>query len=318
MKVLLSLQQIAQRTVEILQGNERDLDRSSSQLSYEHVCSAINSSYGTLSEKGKECERFELLTYQNATLNTTTRLLDIYWPGRRGNIMALTERAEQETTPTFAERWAEYHRVRDGEYVSPVRYRIVSGRIYVLEGAGGEYYRLWYFRQPTSLFQGTATAGTATTITVPTATYGYRDPMDDAYNGEIIRIVSGTGVGQQARVTDYNGTTGVFTCESVDSDSDPFAVTPSTDSVISIQPWFPDQYTETLAYLAAMQFKKIAISGAIAPEAIAKNAQFMAWAESDDLVTSDKVVNRGGVKTGMIGNRFGNSSSYGLPDLWTR
>ena len=142
--------------------------------------------------------------------------------------------------------------------------------------------------------------------------------MDDAYNGEILRIVSGTGAGQQARVTDYNGTTGVFTCESVDSDSDPFSVTPSTDSVVSIQPWFPDQYTEAMSYLAAMQFKKISIAAAIAPEAFAKNAQFMNWAESDDLVTSDRVINRSSVKTGMIGNRFGNSTTYGVPDLWTR
>lgn len=69
--------------------------------------------------------------------------------------------------------------------------------------------------------RGTATAGGASTITLPAT----RVQVDDWYNGLTIRILSGTGSGQTALVSDYVGATGVITI------SAPWATPPDATSV---------------------------------------------------------------------------------------
>ena len=56
----------------------------------------------------------------------------------------------------------------------------------------------------TNIHTGTATAGTSTTIALD----GSASSSDDAYNGYVILISSGTGVGQVRTITDYDATGG--------------------------------------------------------------------------------------------------------------
>ncbi|AZV57913.1 hypothetical protein [Clostridium sp. AWRP] len=71
---------------------------------------------------------------------------------------------------------------------------------------------------------GTAQAGGANTITLP-STFS---TTDDAYNGLVISVDSGTGAGQQKTITDYVGSTKVAT---VDSN---WTIEPDNTSVITI------------------------------------------------------------------------------------
>ena len=59
-----------------------------------------------------------------------------------------------------------------------------------------------------TLVAGTASAAGATSLTDSTLVGLY---PDDYFNGEVIKIVSDTGIGGYATVTDYTGATGVFT-----------------------------------------------------------------------------------------------------------
>jgi len=56
---------------------------------------------------------------------------------------------------------------------------------------------------------GTAQAGAASTITLAAGA----SASDDYYNGWLVTISGGTGAGQSNKITDYNGTTKVATCE---------------------------------------------------------------------------------------------------------
>lgn len=77
--------------------------------------------------------------------------------------------------------------------------------------------------------EGLAQAGTSTTITLNTLA----SSQDDAYNGQIIFIRSGTGEDQVGLVTDYDGTTKIATVH------DDWAVTPDSTSGYVMLP-YPD------------------------------------------------------------------------------
>lgn len=80
--------------------------------------------------------------------------------------------------------------------------------------------RNWH-RQPGSFgqnlqprFIGAASAGAAGTVTLGTASVGeLASEVDDEYNGLVVLIVAGTGVGQQRGITDYVGSTQVVTVD---------------------------------------------------------------------------------------------------------
>ncbi|KKM16492.1 hypothetical protein LCGC14_1685270 [marine sediment metagenome] len=69
---------------------------------------------------------------------------------------------------------------------------------------------------------GTATGGSATTLE-DTALDG--DYADDYYNGLILEIDGGTGIGETALITDYAGTTAVFTFAALSGGSTPDTTT---------------------------------------------------------------------------------------------
>lgn len=85
---------------------------------------------------------------------------------------------------------------------------------------------------------GTATAGTATTITLP-STFS---AVDDAYNGQTIEVIHGTGAGQSATITDYVGATKVATVASWS------VATPDATSVFKINGTVIDSALVTPSY----------------------------------------------------------------------
>lgn len=82
---------------------------------------------------------------------------------------------------------------------------------------------------------GTATAGAATSLTNSDLANLY---PDDYYNGWVMKIIDGTGKNANAVVTDYTGTTGVFTVAdwlAIDGTT-AAAVDPDADSIYILQP----------------------------------------------------------------------------------
>jgi hypothetical protein len=67
--------------------------------------------------------------------------------------------------------------------------------------------RIYYSRIPAPLIYGQATAGAATTMTLPSAA----SVRDDVYIGDEFELLAGTGVGQLAVCSDYVGSTKVAT-----------------------------------------------------------------------------------------------------------
>lgn len=79
--------------------------------------------------------------------------------------------------------------------------------------------------QALNYFNGTATAGSSTTVTLPASRY---TQSDDYYEGMTIRIVSGTGSGQTKTISGYVASTGVVTVSSA------WSTNPDSSSVVEI------------------------------------------------------------------------------------
>jgi hypothetical protein len=101
-----------------------------------------------------------------------------------------------------------------------------------------------------TLIAGTASAGGATSLTDSTFAGYY---PDDYFNGDIIRIISGTGKTSYATVTDFTGATCVFTVADWLYQSGAAGGTdPSSDSVYVVEP--------VGSHPAGMQFDDIILS----------------------------------------------------------
>ena len=85
------------------------------------------------------------------------------------------------------------------------------------------------------IFSGTATAGSANTITLPAGA----SATNDVYSGQLITLTSGTGVGQSRRIIDYVGSTKVATVDrnwtTTPVSGTGFDITASTSSGISVE-----------------------------------------------------------------------------------
>lgn len=103
--------------------------------------------------------------------------------------------------------------------------------------------RLYYIRRPPHLITGTAAAGAADTLTF--AASPAAEIRDDYYNDVWMRLKGGTGAGERAQITDYDGGTVVA---SVD-----FPSTPSTDSVYATESELPEGHNEIIATGAAIR-----------------------------------------------------------------
>ena len=80
--------------------------------------------------------------------------------------------------------------------------------------------RIWYVPSYGNMLEGFVAGAGANTITLPdgdpnyAASFDIVDRRDDFYNGMVVRILSGAGVGEYKKITDYDGGTRVATVES--------------------------------------------------------------------------------------------------------
>jgi len=100
--------------------------------------------------------------------------------------------------------------------------------------AGAYLFVSGYYR-PRVLHAGTAAAGSATTLTLAaaSATAPAPSPVDDYYNGIFMEINDGTGEGEIAEITDYDGSTKVCTVN--------FTTTPDTTTIYGMVPQIPQE-----------------------------------------------------------------------------
>lgn len=89
--------------------------------------------------------------------------------------------------------------------------------------------RVTYYPMAGEIHSGVVAAAGATTVTLAsTGNTGAASADDDRYNGQNMAIISGTGAGQVAQITDYVGATKVATVT--------FVTPPNTTSVYAIFP----------------------------------------------------------------------------------
>jgi hypothetical protein len=310
----LSLYDIAFRALKLLDGTERDFNRASSNLYYVNIIRELQSAYLSMTETGRKHNRAELLDYENVLLDRDTSEIDFRWNSRRGTLVGIFTRPASgngSETPTQREWRAFYHRPQSGfERVGDVEYRIVRSRIYIMPQVFQTHWRVWWIRQPAPLSQGTLTAGSTTTITLPASpTYGVTESTEDAYAGDYVHILTGPGAGTIARCT-ASSTSRVLTCEPEQGEGVAFPVAPTSASTYSILPWFPEEYGDALAHATAVRMTKIGEAETRIPEAAAKLHEFSDWATMDDQVSPISIIDLGNVNSGLMGD------CRGFPYTW--
>ena len=109
----------------------------------------------------------------------------------------------------------------------------------------GAYLLISGYHKPKVLNAGTAEAGSSTTITLATGSSSvpYPKPTDDYYNDLYIEIYGGTGAGQKAKITDYDGATRVCTAA--------FTTAPDSTSIYGMIPEIQEE-GHLLMYLYAI------------------------------------------------------------------
>jgi hypothetical protein len=101
--------------------------------------------------------------------------------------------------------------------------------------------KITYIPQPGELHTGLIAAADATTVTLQTSETAAEGPAsgdDDAYNGQDLYIVSGTGMGTKAEITDYEGLTKVATVT--------MPTTPAAGSRYALVPKTEPQFDELI------------------------------------------------------------------------
>lgn len=312
MILLPTLGDMALRVLGVLQVPSAELSRSSSQFYSAKVVDHINASYGELTQQAQSLRRAEIMAYENAVLDTDTHVLDIRLTPSMGQVIGICPRSNvDDLTPTKRE-WTlmRYGPNQGDSFLEDRQYFPTTNGDIVLPDQTRKYWRIWYLKEMAPLVQGTAAAGSATSITFPaSAAYGTSYAITDLYNGSILYISSGTGAGQGARIVDFDGTTRVATCESYSrSTGDAFSVAPSTDSVFSVVPWFPGQFTELMCLMAAARFHKNDQSADIIPELARLTQTWRQWLNAPDRSTPRRIINQGRVDSGIgISGMFGGS-----------
>lgn len=107
------------------------------------------------------------------------------------------------------------------------------------------YTRRWPYLQ-SGLAQATFAAGTLVFPAVPTL--GDVSQEDDYYNDAIVRIVAGTGAGQERRIADYAGASRTCTMQTN------WTTVPDGTSQYSLMPELPENHHKMLAYMSAEVF----------------------------------------------------------------
>lgn len=313
-----SLTEIAQWTVRLLGGVDRDLTRTGDYLSYSNVIDQIQAAYRSMTDQGREFNRQELLNYYNVECDLTTRRLDMRWNSRRGTIVGLFTRPQSgpgSEEPTEREWRAFYRKPQDGwELVNQPEWNVVRSNIYLMGNTTQRTWRLWILAQPGDLNQGTVTSATANAIVLPASpTYGNLTLVDDAYAGNYLKITSGPGAETVVRVTAWDAATRTATCAPLQGDGDAFTTLPTSSSGYSFLTWFPTEYNDALAHLAATRMKKIDLSEDVRGDAAAKMADFTRFVTVPDHVSPFRVTDLGNQPNNLMRGGPGTAAFTGIP-----
>lgn len=300
-----SLYGILLRTVNILNGVERDLTRAKDYLEAPNVFQYVNSAYQTMTEEAKGFNRQELLEYRNLTLDPQTNAFDYRWNSRRGTIIGLNTRPGSGTaaeTPTQREWRAYFRKPQDGwELDGSAEWNVVRSNIYLMNDSRYRYWRLWWMRQPGTPNQGTVSSATSSTIVLPASpTYGTLDTVDDAYAGDYLRILTGAAANTIVRVTAWDATTRTATCQPLQGDGAAFPTVPTSTATYSFLPWFPVDFNEALCYLAATLMKRIDMADDVRATAERKYNEFKMFITAPDKVSPFRVIDLGNVDPGLM------------------
>jgi hypothetical protein len=180
--------------------------------------------------------------------------------GRRGSRIVVV--GNNQTSPAATIVDADIREMFDGQSQSIVnltqdlRFLLVNGRVRVIPTPGAavtDALTVYYMPSYGNMIEGVATAGGAATLTPFTGdpdyskNYGVLDPRDDYYNDMDLLLYSGTGAGQYKRITDYTGSSNLFT---VDSN---WTTEPSTDTVFCVMSPVPEDNHDSISVNAALR-----------------------------------------------------------------
>ena len=125
------------------------------------------------------------------------------FPSRMYRLIGIMDADDKSYHPGYSR-----HRVRERGFLVEPR----SIRWYRRDPPSVTLYGI-VIREPVTLSLGTASAGSATTLTFPSSPdVGRVIEEDDHYNGSRIAILSGTGSLQKSVITDFDGSTREATC----------------------------------------------------------------------------------------------------------
>lgn len=110
--------------------------------------------------------------------------------------------------------------------------------------ADGDDIDIYFQVDSPDLISGTAQAGATSSITLQAS----ESTVEDIYNGTLIEITAGTGEGQVALITDYDGTTKVATAT--------FTTAPDSTSTYSTIPPFPKRARRAIIEKAIELYRK--------------------------------------------------------------
>jgi len=145
-----------------------------------------------------------------------------------GDFLRMWELGLVDAAGTYAKLYTFLDRDREAQLLSgETKFRLIGSQVELVPApaTAGQTIRYEYSACPADFCYGTASAGTATTITLAaTATAGETVLADDYYNGAWIRIMSGTGAGQIREITDFAAGTLLATVAAWDTNPDATSV----------------------------------------------------------------------------------------------
>jgi hypothetical protein len=122
-------------------------------------------------------------------------------------------------------------------------YWLGHDQLFVNANAYSGNLRLYYIKRPPTFITGMATAGATDTITF--AASPTPEIRDDYYNDCWARLKVGTGAGERAQITDYDGGTLVATVD--------FSTTPDATSIYATESELPEGHNELISMGAAIR-----------------------------------------------------------------
>ena len=154
-----------------------------------------------------------------------------------------------------------------GVYADPAAY-VVMDEIHINDSSYVTPVYLWYDKKCIDLHAGTAATGSTGSSLIIADGYGHSQ-IDDYYNNLYVEIVSGTGVGNKARITDYVASSRALTVET----------TVSTDTVYGMVSLLPDEAYD--AWFSRAYVSLLCKAAGVVDEEFIRSAQYEARAAEE-------------------------------------